>query len=55
MHIFTLNDGSVTPLLKLLPFPQPPPPAAKQMLSSLTFAISDMFDVKGYVTGVWES
>ncbi|KAL1328117.1 hypothetical protein HN51_038048 [Arachis hypogaea] len=43
--------GAFVERFELLPFPQPPPPAAKQMLSSLTFAISDMFDVKGYVTG----
>ncbi|KAJ4716892.1 outer envelope protein 64, mitochondrial [Melia azedarach] len=36
---------------ELLPFPQPPPPAARQPLADLTFAIKDIFDVKGYVTG----
>ncbi|XP_071733657.1 outer envelope protein 64, mitochondrial-like [Rutidosis leptorrhynchoides] len=36
---------------ELLPFPQPPPPAAKQPLSGLTFAVNDIFDVKEYVTG----
>ncbi|XP_076960496.1 outer envelope protein 64, mitochondrial-like [Bidens hawaiensis] len=36
---------------ELLPFPQPPPPAAKQPLSALTFAVNDVFDVKEYVTG----
>ncbi|MED6185271.1 hypothetical protein PIB30_055448 [Stylosanthes scabra] len=43
--------GAFLERFELLPFPQPPPPAAKQMLSSLTFAINDIFDVKGYVTG----
>ncbi|KAF7803724.1 outer envelope protein 64, mitochondrial [Senna tora] len=36
---------------ELTPFPQPPPPAAQHMLSGLKFAIKDIFDVKGYVTG----
>lgn len=35
--------GAFIERFELLPFPQPPPPAAKQLLSSLTFAISDMF------------
>ncbi|XP_039037954.1 outer envelope protein 64, mitochondrial-like isoform X1 [Hibiscus syriacus] len=36
---------------ELTPFPHPPPPAAKLPLSGLTFAVEDIFDVKGYVTG----
>lgn len=36
---------------ELLPFPQPPPPAARQSLSGLRFAVKDIFDVTGYVTG----
>ncbi|KAK7302528.1 hypothetical protein RJT34_13420 [Clitoria ternatea] len=32
-------------------FPDPPPPNKMQSLSSLSFAIKDIFDVKGYVTG----
>ncbi|KAJ7968214.1 outer envelope protein 64, mitochondrial [Quillaja saponaria] len=43
--------GAFIERFELLPFPQPPPPAAKQKLSGLTFAIKDIFDVKGYVTG----
>ncbi|KAL5079278.1 hypothetical protein RYX36_007699 [Vicia faba] len=43
--------GAFIEWFELLPFPQPPPPSAKQTLSSLTFSISDVFDVKGYVTG----
>ncbi|KAE8009131.1 hypothetical protein FH972_005584 [Carpinus fangiana] len=35
----------------VLPFPQPPPPAATHPLAGLTFAIKDIFDLKGYVTG----
>ncbi|KAL7001901.1 Outer envelope protein 64, mitochondrial [Sarracenia purpurea var. burkii] len=43
--------GAFIELFELLPFPQPPPPAARQLLSGLTFAIKDIFDVKDYVTG----
>ncbi|KAM3694528.1 hypothetical protein ACJW30_07G064200 [Castanea mollissima] len=43
--------GAFVVRFELLPFPQPPPPAARLPLSSLTFAIKDIFDVKDYVTG----
>ncbi|XP_050260707.1 outer envelope protein 64, mitochondrial [Quercus robur] len=43
--------GTFVVRFELLPFPQPPPPAARLPLSSLTFAIKDIFDVKDYVTG----
>ncbi|XAR53051.1 Amidase [Bertholletia excelsa] len=43
--------GAFVERFELLPSPQPPPPAARQLLSGLTFAIEDIFDVKGYVTG----
>ncbi|KAE9613448.1 hypothetical protein Lal_00016381 [Lupinus albus] len=43
--------GAFVERFEILPFPQPPPPAAKQTLSSLTFAIKDIFDVKSYVAG----
>ncbi|KAK4845172.1 hypothetical protein QYF36_001896 [Acer negundo] len=46
-----LDFGAFVERFELLPFPQPPPPAARQSLSGLTFAINDMFDLKGYVTG----
>lgn len=35
--------GAFIDRFEILPFPQPPPPAAKHTLASLTFAISDMF------------
>uniref|UniRef100_A0A368ULA6 Amidase domain-containing protein n=1 Tax=Glycine max TaxID=3847 RepID=A0A368ULA6_SOYBN len=47
--------GAFVERFELLPFPQPPPPAAKQSLSALTFAINDTFDVKDYVTGFGNS
>ncbi|PHU04738.1 Outer envelope protein 64, mitochondrial [Capsicum chinense] len=43
--------GAFIQRIELLPFPQPPPPAAPLSLSALTFAISDNIDVKEYVTG----
>ncbi|KDP40901.1 hypothetical protein JCGZ_24900 [Jatropha curcas] len=43
--------GAFVERFEILPFPQPPPPAAKQSLSGLTFSIKDIFDVKDYVTG----
>ncbi|KAF5731934.1 outer envelope protein 64 mitochondrial [Tripterygium wilfordii] len=43
--------GAFIKRFEILPFPQLPPPAAKQTLAGLTFAISDIFDVKDYVTG----
>ncbi|KAL9238352.1 hypothetical protein vseg_012784 [Gypsophila vaccaria] len=35
----------------LLPFPPPPPPAAPLPLHGLTFAVVDLFEIKGRVTG----
>ncbi|MCD7466569.1 Outer envelope protein 64, mitochondrial [Datura stramonium] len=43
--------GAFIERVELLPFPQPPPPAARLSLSGLTFAIKDNIDVKEYVTG----
>ncbi|KAA8536460.1 hypothetical protein F0562_028938 [Nyssa sinensis] len=43
--------GAFIERFELLPFPQPPPPAARQLLFGLTFAVKDIFDVKDYVTG----
>ncbi|GFY90134.1 translocon at the outer membrane of chloroplasts 64-V [Actinidia rufa] len=43
--------GAFIERFELLPFPQPPPPAARLLLSGLTFAVKDIFDVKDYVTG----
>ncbi|GAB4853318.1 hypothetical protein Ancab_017497 [Ancistrocladus abbreviatus] len=43
--------GAFVERFELLPFPQPPPPAARHSLSGLTFAIKDIFEVKGHVTG----
>ncbi|KAM6554529.1 hypothetical protein CsatB_015291 [Cannabis sativa] len=43
--------GAFLERFELLPFLQPPPPAARLSLSELTFAISDIFEVKDYLTG----
>ncbi|KAG8368673.1 hypothetical protein BUALT_Bualt15G0070200 [Buddleja alternifolia] len=43
--------GAFIERFELLPFAQPPPPAARLQLSGLTFAINDNIDVKDYVTG----
>ncbi|KAL5748780.1 hypothetical protein ACOSQ2_026077 [Xanthoceras sorbifolium] len=43
--------GAFIEKLQLLPPPQPAPPKAPHPLTSLTFAVSDVFDIEGYVTG----
>lgn len=43
--------GAFVERLKLLPPPQPPPPKAPHPLTGLSFAISDVFDINGFVTG----
>ncbi|KVI01833.1 outer envelope protein 64, mitochondrial isoform X1 [Cynara cardunculus var. scolymus] len=50
-HTVKEDYGAFVERFELLPFPQLPPPAAKQLLSGLTFAINDVFDVKEYVSG----
>ncbi|KAG2305092.1 hypothetical protein Bca52824_033743 [Brassica carinata] len=43
--------GAFIEKLLLLPPPQPSPPKAPHPLTALSFAVSDLFDVKGYVSG----
>ncbi|XP_021909346.1 outer envelope protein 64, chloroplastic [Carica papaya] len=43
--------GAFIEKLQLLPPPQPAPPKAPHPLTGLTFAVSDLFDIEGYVTG----
>ncbi|XP_010549063.1 PREDICTED: outer envelope protein 64, chloroplastic [Tarenaya hassleriana] len=43
--------GAFVEKLLLLPPPQPAPPKAPHPLTGLSFAVSDVFDIKGYVTG----
>lgn len=43
--------GAFIKYLELLPPPQPAPPIAPHPLSNLTFAVKDIFDVEGFITG----
>ncbi|CAN8269139.1 unnamed protein product [Cochlearia groenlandica] len=43
--------GAFIDKLLLLPPPQPSPPKAPHPLTGLSFAVSDVFDITGYVTG----
>lgn len=43
--------GAFIQKLQLLPPPQPAPPKAPNPLTNLSFAVSDLFDIEGYVTG----
>ncbi|KAM0936925.1 putative amidase [Dioscorea sansibarensis] len=43
--------GAFIERFELAPDPQPPPPAARLPLSGLSFAVSDNFDVKEFVSG----
>ncbi|KAI4342282.1 hypothetical protein MLD38_026924 [Melastoma candidum] len=43
--------GAFFERFELFPHPQPPPPAPRQALAGLTFAVQDNFDVAGHVTG----
>ncbi|XP_073010671.1 outer envelope protein 64, mitochondrial [Typha latifolia] len=45
------NFGAFVERFELACFPQPPPPAARQPLADLNFAVSDNFEVEGYVSG----
>lgn len=48
---FKEDFGAFVKRFQILPFPQPPPPAAKQTLAGLTFAVNDIFELEDYVTG----
>ncbi|XP_042418029.1 outer envelope protein 64, chloroplastic-like isoform X1 [Zingiber officinale] len=43
--------GAFVQRLQILPPPPPPPPKAPHPLTGLTFAVADIFDIEGYVTG----
>ncbi|KAG0583276.1 hypothetical protein M758_3G124400 [Ceratodon purpureus] len=45
------DNGAFIYYFELLPPPPPPPPSAPHPLSGLTFAVKDIFDVEGFVTG----
>nr|GMD33925.1 outer envelope protein 64, chloroplastic [Ipomoea batatas] len=46
-----VDFGAFVQRLQLLPPPQPPPPKAPHPLTGLTFAVSDVFHIEGFVTG----
>ncbi|KAJ6387335.1 hypothetical protein OIU78_017119 [Salix suchowensis] len=52
--IIRQDFGAFIEKLLLLPPPQPPPPKAPHPLTALTFAVSDLFEIEGYLllTGV---
>ncbi|KAI7984237.1 hypothetical protein LOK49_LG15G00069 [Camellia lanceoleosa] len=43
--------GAFVERFQLLSPPQPAPPKAPHPLTGLTFAVSDVFDIDGFVTG----
>ncbi|KAF9592440.1 hypothetical protein IFM89_014930 [Coptis chinensis] len=43
--------GAFVQRIQILPPPPPAPPKAPHPLTALTFAVSDVFDIDGYVTG----
>ncbi|KAJ4961745.1 hypothetical protein NE237_021655 [Protea cynaroides] len=43
--------GAFVERFQLLPPPQPAPPKAPHPLTGLSFAVSDVFDINGYITG----
>ncbi|CAN6274384.1 unnamed protein product [Urochloa humidicola] len=45
------DAGAFCDRFELSPPPQPPSPAARHLLSGLTFAASDNFEIEGYVAG----
>ncbi|KAK3027477.1 hypothetical protein RJ639_041083 [Escallonia herrerae] len=50
-YLIKEDFGAFIQRFELLPFPQPPPPAARLTLAGLTFTVKDVFDINDYVTG----
>ncbi|KAL8474686.1 hypothetical protein ACS0TY_031215 [Phlomoides rotata] len=50
-RVVKADFGAFIERLQLLPPPQPAPPKAPHPLTALSFAVSDVFDVEGFVTG----
>ncbi|XP_071715779.1 translocon at the outer membrane of chloroplasts 64-like [Rutidosis leptorrhynchoides] len=49
--VIKADFGAFVNKFEILPPPQPAPPKAPHPLTGLTFAVSDLFDINGYVTG----
>eukprot|EP00897_Mesotaenium_endlicherianum_P005396 jgi/Mesen1/4885/ME000244S04062 len=45
------DNGAFIERFELLPPPPPPPPSAPLPLNGLEFAVKDIFDIEGHVTG----
>ncbi|XP_024516983.1 uncharacterized protein LOC9629241 [Selaginella moellendorffii] len=45
------GNGAFIQYLELNPPPAPPPPRAPPPLAGLTFAVKDIFDIEGFITG----
>nr|KAJ0193763.1 hypothetical protein LSAT_V11C800388690 [Lactuca sativa] len=57
--VVKVDFGAFVERFQILPPPQPAPPKAPHPLTGLSFAVSDLFDINGFVTGFgspdWES
>ncbi|KAL3639436.1 Outer envelope protein 64, chloroplastic [Castilleja foliolosa] len=50
-RVIKADFGAFIERLQLLPPPQPAPPKAPHPLTGLSFAVSDVFNIEGFVTG----
>ncbi|KAI3735694.1 hypothetical protein L6452_15202 [Arctium lappa] len=50
-RVVKVDFGAFVERFQILPPPQPAPPKAPHPLTGLTFAVSDLFDISGFVTG----
>ncbi|KAG6498451.1 hypothetical protein ZIOFF_046365 [Zingiber officinale] len=48
-HLDVKDFGAFVERFEIYPSPQPPPPAARHRLSDLKFAVSDNFEIEGFV------
>ncbi|KVI04768.1 Amidase [Cynara cardunculus var. scolymus] len=50
-RVVKVDFGAFVEKFQILPPPQPAPPKAPHPLTGLSFAVSDLFDIDGFVTG----
>lgn len=50
-RVVKVDFGAFVERFQILPPPQPAPPKAPHPLTGLSFAVSDLFDINGFVTG----